>query len=110
MKFINADPGIDGYIDTLPSWQQEICQKIRKLIHLAEPEIIESIKRKNRPYFTMNGNVCALLGTKDHVNVFIYDPIAPDPDNIINQGAGNLTARAIQINKGEIINENAFLK
>src|SRR5471030_2909992 len=110
MKSAQKDPHIDDYIKSLPIWQQEICQKIRTLIHLAEPEVVETIKRKNRPYFTLSGNICAFLGTKDHVNVFIYDPIAPDPGHIINQGSGNVTARAIQIYQGEKINESAFLK
>jgi hypothetical protein len=39
----------------------------------------------------------------------IYDPIAPDPDGIINQGQGNLTARSIQVRQGETINERALL-
>jgi hypothetical protein len=51
----------------------------------------------------------ALLGAKDHVNVFIYDPIAPDPEGIINQGQGNSAARAIQVYKGESINRRALL-
>ncbi len=34
----------------------------------------ETIKRTVRPYFVLQGNICALLATKDHVNVFIYDP------------------------------------
>lgn len=41
--------------------------------------------------------------------VFIYDPVAPDPARIINQGQGNMTARAIQVRQGEIINERALL-
>lgn len=109
MAFIQTDPRIDDYFITLPIWQQEICKKIRELVHLAEPEVIETIKRTNRPYFTLNGKICALLGTKDHVNVFIYDPIAADPDHIINQGSGNVTARAIQIYQGDDINEVAFI-
>ena len=40
---------------------------------------------------------------------FTYDPIAPDPEGIINQGQGNLTARAIQIRQGDPINERALL-
>ena len=40
---------------------------------------------------------------------FIYDPIVPDPEGIINQGQGNLTARAIQIRQGETINKGALL-
>jgi hypothetical protein len=57
----------------------------------------------------LQGNICALLATKDHVNVFSYDPIAADPDNIINQGHGNATARAIQIYSGDVINRPVLL-
>jgi len=104
-----SDPRVDQYIRTLPGWQQEICNAVRWLVHSADPEVEETIKRSNRPYFVLNGNICALLATKDHVNVFIYDPIAPDPQGIINQGHGNATARAIQVRKGEPINEDALV-
>lgn len=99
---------IDAYIDGLPGWQKAICNKARTLIHEAEPQIEETIKRGNQPYFVLQGNVCALLSAKDHVNIFIYDPIAPDPDRIINQGQANLTARSIQIYQGDELNEPAF--
>jgi len=99
---------VDDYIATLPDWQQAVCGRVRELVHRAEPNIIEEIKFKDRPYFTYQGNVCALLGTKDHVNVFIYDPIAPDPAGIINQGHGNETARSIQLYEGDTLDENAF--
>lgn len=89
-------PEIDSYIDSLPDWQQLICNKIRDLIHSADPKIVEEIKFKNRPYFTLNGNVCVLMSTKDHVNIFIYGPVAADPDGIINQG---LTKRMTQLTK-----------
>lgn len=105
----SKDKRIDNYIKKLPAWQQNICEEIRRLIHLAEPEIEETIKRTDRPYFTLQGNVCALLATKDHINVFIYDPIAPDPEKIINQGQGNQTARAIQLYEGDTIHEKAFV-
>ena len=71
---------------------------------------METIKRTNRPYFVLDGNIAALLGTKDHVNIFIYDPIAPDPAGIINQGHGNLTARAIQVYEHDSLNEPALLE
>lgn len=105
----NENKKIDSYIKKLPLWQQEICNEIPRLVHLAEPEIIETIKRTNQPYFTLNGNICALLATRDHVNIFIYDPIASDPEKIINQGYGNLTPRAIQVYQGEKINTQAFI-
>ncbi|HSX53580.1 MAG TPA: DUF1801 domain-containing protein [Patescibacteria group bacterium] len=103
------DSRIDQYIKGLPVWQQDICIKVRKLVHSADSDVSEAIKRTDRPYFILNGNICALLETKDHVNVFIYDPIAPDPEKIINQGQGNLTARSIQIYKGDKINETALI-
>lgn len=103
------EPRVDQYIVGLPDWQQTICQTVRSIIHKADPEVRETIKFTNRPYFELNGNVCALLAAKDHVNVFIYDPIAPDPEGIINQGKGNKTARAIQIYKNDRINEPALL-
>jgi hypothetical protein len=104
-----ADPRVDDYIKSLPAWQQVICRQVRKLVHEADPQVTETIKRTRQPYFTLDGNICALLAAKDHVNVFIYDPIAPDPRGIINQGHGNLTARAIQIRQGDSVNERALL-
>ena len=105
----STDPRVDDYISTLPDWQQVICRRVRELVHAADPEVTETVKRTNRPYFILGGNICALLGTKDHVTVFIYDPIAPDPEGIINQGQGNLTARAIQIYQDDTINERALV-
>lgn len=77
---------------------------LREIIWEADPDIEESIKRSTQPYFVLHGNVCALLATKDHVNLFLYDPTVPDPEGIINQGEGNKTARAIQIYRGDGIN------
>ena len=104
-----ADPRVDASIDALPSWQQAICREVRELIHAADPDMSETIKRTNRPYFVLEGNICALLAAKDHVNIFIYDPIAPDPEGIINQGHGNQTARAIQVRRGETLNKQACI-
>ena len=105
----HTDSRVDDYIATLPSWQQDVCHRVRAIAHAADPNVCETIKRTTRPYFILNGNICALLGTKDHLNIFIYDPIAPDPEGIINQGQGNLTARAIQVRQGDTLNEAALL-
>jgi hypothetical protein len=105
-----TDPRVDDYINALPGWQQDICRRVRDLVHAADPEVTETIKRTDRPYFTLEGNICALHVTKDHVNIFIYDPIASDPESVINQGQGNATARAIQVYNGETLNEGALLR
>lgn len=109
MSAYQTDPRVDQYISSLPDWQQDIARQVHDLVHAADHDVTETIKRTKRPYFTLEGNICALLGTKNHLNIFIYDPIAPDPEGIINQGQGNLTARAIQVRQGETINESALL-
>ncbi len=98
------DPRVDAYIARLPQWQQEICTQLRDLIHRVDPEMTETIKRSVQPYFVLNGNVCALLAAKDHINLFLYDGgIVPDPDGIITAGHTNKTARTTSFRRGEKI-------
>ena len=104
-----ADPRVDAYIDALPGWQQVICREVRELVHAADPDVTETIKRTRQPYFVLDGNVCALLAAKDHVNVFVYDGgIVPDPEGIITAGHGNKTARTVGFREGEQINAPAL--
>ena len=103
------DPRVDAYIDGLPPWQQEVCREVRDLVHAADPEVEETIKRTRQPYFVLCGNVCALLAAKDHVNVFLYDgAIVPDPEGIITAGHDNKTARTVAFRPGEAINARAL--
>jgi hypothetical protein len=104
-----ADPRVDAYIDALPEWQQAICREVRELVHAADHEVIETIKFTNRPYFVLQGNICALLAANDHVNVFLYDgAIVPDPEGIITGGHDNTTARTVAIRQGETVNARAL--
>jgi len=104
----HRDPRVDDYLATLPGWQAALASRVRELAHQADPDIEETIKRTRLPYFVLQGNVCALLGTKDHLNVFVYDPIAPDPTGLINQGHTNTTARAIQLYVDSVVDEAAL--
>lgn len=100
------DPRVDDYIDPLPDWQRDVCRRVRDLVHSVDPEVEETIKRRVQPYFVLEGNVCALLATKDHVNVFLYDgAIVPDPEGIITAGHDNSTARTVAIYEGEELPE-----
>jgi hypothetical protein len=103
------DQRVDAYIDPLPDWQRDICHRLRDLIHAADPAVTETIKRTVQPYFVLQGNVCALLAAKDHVNLFLYDGgIVPDPEGIITGGHDNKTARTISFHRGEAINAPAL--
>jgi hypothetical protein len=105
-----VDPRVDDYINGLPEWQQAICREVRDLVHSADPDVVETVKFRNRPYFVLQGNICALLGAQDHVNIFLYDgAIVPDPDGIITGGHDNTTARTVAVRQGEPINAPALL-
>ena len=98
------DSRVDAYIAGLEDWQQAICQEVRDLVHSVDPEVEETVKFRDRPYFVLDGNVCALLAAKGHVNVFLYDgAIVSDPDGIITGGHGNSTARTVAVRRGEAI-------
>jgi len=103
------DPRVDAYIDPLPTWQQQICHRVRNLVHAADPAVEETIKRSVQPYFVLEGNICALLAARDHVNVFLYNGgIVPDPEGIITAGHDNKTARTVAFREGEPINDPAL--
>ena len=101
---------MDTYLLSLPDWQRELCQRLRDLAHTADPEVEETVKRTVQPYFVLQGNVCALLATKDHVNLFLYDGgLAPDPYGIITSGHGNSTGRMIAYYRGDPIPDRPLL-
>jgi hypothetical protein len=105
-----AHPRVSSYIDALPAWQQRICRELREVLHTADPELRETIKRGDRPYFVLDGNVCALLAARDHVNLFLYDgAIVPDPEGIITGGHDNTTARTVAFHEGDALNRPALL-
>jgi len=110
MARTERNAAVDAYIQALPPWQRDVAEKVRHCVHRADPAVEEVIKRRVQPYFVLEGNVCALLGAKDHLNVFVYDPIAPDPHGLVNQGRENTTARGIQVREGDDLDEAALVE
>jgi hypothetical protein len=104
------DPRVDDYLAGLPDWQRELFGRLRDLIHEADPDIRETIKRSVQPYFVLDGNVCAFLSAKDHINLFVYDgAIVSDPAGLITAGHDNQTARTIGFEEGDSIDGPALL-
>ena len=102
--------GLERLLAPLPDWQREILERVRDLVHEADPDVEETIKRSVQPYFVLEGKVCAFLAAKDHVNVFVYDgAIVPDPAGLITAGHDNDTARTIGFRQGDTINGPAML-
>ncbi|QNE37194.1 DUF1801 domain-containing protein [Leifsonia shinshuensis] len=104
------DSRVDAYLAPLPAWQQEVFGELRDILHAADPEIEETIKRSVQPYFVLDGNVAAFLAAKDHVNLFVYDGgIVPDPAGLITAGHDNTTARTVGFREGDPIDREALL-
>jgi hypothetical protein len=104
------DPRVDAYLEPLPDWQRETLQRVREVLHRADPAMTETIKRTVQPYFVLEGNVAAFLAARDHVNVFVYDGgIVPDPTGLITAGHHNTTARTIGFREGDAVPEEALL-
>jgi hypothetical protein len=98
---------LHDYLATLPDWQHELCHELRELIHAAVPQIEETIKRRVRPYFILDGTICALLAGKYHINLFLYlGAIVPDPHRIIIGGHHNKAARMISFWRNSTIPAN----
>ena len=103
------DPRVDDYLAPLPGWQRELFQEVRDVLHEADPDIEETIKRTVQPYFVLDGNVAAFLAAKDHVTVFVYDPLVDDPDRIVTAGHGNATGRQISLRQGDAVPRAALV-
>lgn len=82
--------------------------KLRKLIHDADPEIIEEWKW-NTPVFTHNGMVCALGAFADHIKInFFKGASLPDPDKLFNAGFEAKATRAIDFFKSDKVDDTAL--
>lgn len=104
------DPRVDDYLRPLPAWQRETLSRVREILHAADPEMAETIKRSVQPYFVCAGNVAAFLAARDHVNVFVYDGgIVPDPDGLVTAGQDNKTARTIGFVEGDPVRDEPML-
>jgi hypothetical protein len=96
------DPRVDDYLTRLPEWQQQTLGRVREILHEADPEMTETIKRTVQPYFVLDGNVAAFLAARDHVSVFVYDGgLVPDPHGLVTGGHDNKTGRTIAFREGD---------
>ena len=60
-----VDPRIDAYIDSSAEFAKPILRRIRKLVHKAAPEIVETMKW-SFPHFDHKGTVCSMAAFKQH--------------------------------------------
>jgi hypothetical protein len=100
---------IDDQIRQLGDWRGEALARMRKLIHEADPEIIEEIKWMGTPVFSHNGIVCTGESYKAVVKLtFAKGASLPDPSRLFNSSLEGNARRAIDIHEGEKVDARAF--
>lgn len=105
---MNASKQIDSQIAGLKGWCGDLMKELRKLIHEADPEIIEEWKW-GTGVWSHNGMVCAIGAFKDHMKVnFFKGAQLTDKHKLFNSGLEAKTSRSININPGEKIDKNKF--
>lgn len=100
-----ADAGlrVDGYIQELPTWSKEICNKLRKIILSSSTKIVEDWKWGPNYYY--QGMICGYGAFKNHVSfVFFQGALMSDPHKILKENEGNLHNRHIKFTSAKEIN------
>src|SRR5215467_337673 len=99
---------ITNYISELADWRGKLLARLRKLILEAAPRMVEEWKW-NTPVWSLKKNIVAVGAFQDHVKVnFFQGASLNDPQGLFNAGLEAKTTRAIDIHKGDAINEAAL--
>jgi hypothetical protein len=105
----SASALIDAKINELADWRGQTLAKVRKLIHAADPEILEEVKWRGVPVFSHGGIVCTGETYKTAVKLtFARGAALPDPRGLFNSSLDGNVRRAIDIHEGDKIDEPAL--
>ena len=105
----SASASIDAKIKGLGDWRGKMLAKVRKIIHQADPEIVEEWKWMGTPIFSHGGIVCTGETYKSVVKMtFAKGAALKDPSGLFNSSLEGNTRRAIDILEGEEVDAGAF--
>ena len=105
----SASAAIDEKIKSLGDWRGETLAKVRKLIHEADPDIVEEWKWMGTPVWSHDGDVCTGETYKSVVKLtFAKGAALKDPSRLFNSSLEGNVRRAIDIREGEEIKEAAL--
>ena len=110
----SASAQIDQRIAALADWRGKTLAHLRKLIHDADPDVIEEIKwvkpsSPGTPVFSHAGIICTGETYKTAVKLtFVKGASLPDPAHLFNSSLDGNVRRAIDFHEGDKINETAF--
>jgi hypothetical protein len=100
---------IDGRIAELDDWRGALLARLRKLIHAADPDVVEEWKWRGVPVWEHDGILCTGETYKSVVKMtFAKGASLKDPSGLFNASLEGNTRRAIDIREGEKIDEKAL--
>ena len=100
---------ISERIAALGDWRGETLDRMRKLIHAADPDVVEEWKWRGVPVWEHDGIICTGESYKKVVKLTFFRGAAlDDPAGLFNSSLEGNTRRAIDIAEGEQIDEAAF--
>ena len=100
---------IDDRIKELADWRGKMLAKVRKLIHDADPEVVEEWKWMGTPVWSHDGILCTGETYKSVVKLtFAKGAALKDPSRLFNSSLDGNVRRAIDIHEGEKINAPAL--
>lgn len=109
-----ASQRIDERIRELADWRGAVLERMRELIHEADPEVVEEWKwakasSPGTPVWSHNGGICTGEAYRQVVKLtFFRGASLDDPASLFNSSLGGNTRRAIDIREGDVIDEAAF--
>jgi len=105
----SASDLIDKRIKELGDWRGKTLAHVRKIIHEADPEIVEEWKWRGTPTFSHRGIVCTGETYKDVVKLtFAKGAALKDPSRLFNSSLDGNVRRAIDIREADKVNEAAL--
>ena len=110
----SASQEIDQRIRELDDWRGPVLERVRKLIHEADPDVVEEWKWVKKtspgtPVWSHDGGICTGEAYKQAVKLtFFQGASLPDPAGLFNSSLEGKTRRAIDIHEGDAIDEAAF--
>jgi hypothetical protein len=100
---------IDGRIEELNDWRGRTLARMRKLIHEADPDVVEEWKWMGTPIWSHDGIICTGESYKSVVKLtFAKGASLKDPRKLFNSSLDGNVRRAIDIKIGEEVDAAAF--
>jgi len=99
---------IDARIKELNDWRGEMLSRLRAVIRLADPKIVEEWKW-NVPVWSRDGLICTGESYKNAVKLtFAKGAFLDDPAGLFNSSLEGNVRRAIDFHEGDKVNATAL--